>query len=172
MRASEHLRLTANSENPQPNATMRGVIDRFMEEILRPSLDVPVGGIQDQSARMGFACASGYRNSLEQYILPNWEKYEVRAFEKPEIRTSLENWFRSLLRSAKNPDGLAPKTLHHLYTAMRQVFKFAVKWGYLSLNPLAEGRVELPRAHPCGVRGCRGAGKGLDPWAGPPPGRC
>src|SRR5438874_11695775 len=48
LRASEHLRLTANSENPQPNATMRGVIDRFMEEILRPSLDVPVGGIQDQ----------------------------------------------------------------------------------------------------------------------------
>jgi len=145
LRASEGLRLAANSENPKPNATMRGLIYRFIKEILQPCLNIPLGGAQDPAARMGFSAAVGYRHFLRNYVLPKWEEYAVRDFEKPEIQSSVENWYRSLLLSANNPCGLAPKTVRYVHAAMQQVFKFGVKWGYLNFNPSSDKRIELPR---------------------------
>ena len=40
-RAAEHLRMAANAEHPRPDVTMRGLMDRYAEEILRPAL-IPV----------------------------------------------------------------------------------------------------------------------------------
>jgi integrase len=124
---------------------MRGLIDRYMREILQPCLDVPIGGVQDPAARMGFSCADSYRSYLRKYVLPRWGECDVRDFEKPEVQASVESWYRFLLLSANNPRGLAPKSVRKLHATMRQVLKFSVKWGYLKFNPCADNRIELPR---------------------------
>jgi hypothetical protein len=143
-RASEHLRMSANAENPRPNVTMRGLIDRYIKEKLEPCLDVPRGGIQVEGAQMSWGCAQRYRSVLRNWILPRWQDYAVSDFTQPHVRTAVEEWFESLWRSRKNPSGLAPKYLHYIRAVMIQAFKFAVKWGYLEQNPISEKRVELP----------------------------
>jgi integrase len=145
-RACERLRLTANPEAAaETKPTMRGVIDRYIGAVLKPCLDVPLGGMQEETARMSFQTASSYRSVLNNYVSPRWETYNVSEFESPELRAAIEEWLSRLLRSARNPDGLAPKTVRHIFTTMKLVFKFAVKWGYVEHNPMAEKRVELPR---------------------------
>jgi integrase len=145
-RASEHLRLAANPEvRTDRKTTMRGLIDRYVEEVLKPCLDVPLGGVQDESARMSCHCARSYRSVVTKYVSPRWEEYNVVRFERTEVRASIEEWLRSLLRSNRNPKGLAPKTVRSIFVVMKLIFKFAVKWGYLEQNPMAEKRVELPR---------------------------
>ena len=44
-----------------------------------------------------------------------------------------------------NPKGLARKSVRHIYAVMKLLFKYAMKWGYISRNPMADKRVELPR---------------------------
>ena len=145
-RACEHLRLVANSEANNPECpSMGGLIDRYVDEILRPCIDVPVGGVQDSAARMSVHCAKSYRSILNRWVAPRWGTYQLHRFNKPETRAAIEEWFLSLWRSEKNPKGLAPKTVRSISNAMRLTFKFAVKWGYLNENPMAEKRVELPR---------------------------
>lgn len=145
-RASEHLRLSANAETFAPECpTVGALIDRYIEEVLKPCLDVPVGGEQDSSARISFHCAKSYKSALNKWVRPRWESYRVRDFENPAVRATVEQWLSSLWRSHKNLNGLAPKTVRSIYTVMKLAFKFAVKWGYLPQNPLAEKRVELPR---------------------------
>jgi integrase len=145
-RAAEHLRLTANADNFVPECpTVGALIDRYIEEVLGPCLDVPIGGEQDSSARISFQCAKSYRSALNKWVRPRWESHRVRDFDNPAVRAMVEQWLGSLWRSQKNPNGLAPKTVRSIYTVMKLAFKFGVKWGYINQNPLAEKRVELPR---------------------------
>lgn len=144
--ACEYLRLRANSENIEPQCpTVRGLIDRYIDQVLRPCIDVPLGGVQDGSAPISFHCAKSYKSALEKWVLPRWESHQLRDFDKPATRAAVEEWFRSLWRSARNPAGLAPKTVRSIYNVMKLAFKFSVKWGYLAENPMAEKRIELPR---------------------------
>jgi integrase len=148
-RASEPYRLRANAEHPRPNATMRAFADLFMEKVLRRSLSVPIGGVQDPHARRGYKCADSYRCQLRNWILPKWKDYLVSDFERPEIWSAAEEWFESLLLSQENPGGLAPTTVKLIYATMGQLTKYAMKWGYLSLNPFAgkvgqERRIDPP----------------------------
>ena len=94
---------------------------------------------------MSFQTAGSYRSVLNKYVSPRWESYKVSEFERPQVRAAIEQWLASLLGAAGNSEGLAPKTVRHVFTTMKLVFKFAVKWGYLEQNPMAEKRVELPR---------------------------
>jgi len=145
-RACEHIRLAANAELLNPECpTVGALIDRYAEQVLRPCLDVPLGGVQDSGARISFHCAKSYNSVLNKWIRPRWESYRVRDFDKPAMRAAIEDWLESLWRSQKNPKGLAPKTVRSIYNVMKLAFKFAVKWGYLDENPMAEKRVELPR---------------------------
>ena len=143
-RASEHLRMRANVENVQPNVTMRGLVDRYLNEVLKTSLDLPVGGLINPRARVRFSAAKSARWALLHYILPAWEPYTVRDFEKPEIQASAETWFDLLLQPDDEHTGLAPKSVHRVYSVMRHLFTFAVKWGYLKFHPFSEKRVQLP----------------------------
>jgi integrase len=145
-RTCEHLRLIANTEllNPQ-NPTMGALIDRYAEQVLRPCVDISVGGVQDRAARISFHCAKSYNSVLNRWIRPRWERYRVSDFDHPTTRAAIEDWLQSLWRSQKNPKGLAPKTVRSIYSVMKLAFKFGVKWGYLAENPMAEKRVELPR---------------------------
>lgn len=149
-RACEPLRMSANAENPRPNVTMQGLIDLYIEKVIRPCLNVPIGGVQDPSARMGYSCAGNYKGQLRNWIGPRWKDYPVSDFERPEIWSAAEEWFQSLRRSANNPGGLAPKTVRVIFAVMGQLMKFAVKWGYLKQNPFAgkagqERRIDPPR---------------------------
>jgi integrase len=145
-RAAEHLRLSANAEiNNHESPTMRGLIDRYIDQVLRPCLAIAVGGTQDSASPISYHCAMSYKLVLDKWVRPRWETYRVREFEKPAIRATVEEWLRSLGRSSKNPKGLAPKTVRSIWNVMKLTFKFGVKWGYLNENPLGEKRVELPR---------------------------
>lgn len=137
--------MQANSEYPRSNVTMRGLIGRYIEEVVRPSLNVPIGGEPDDDARLAYASAIAYESQIRNHIQPAWEKYPVRDFEKPEVQALVENWLRSLRRSPNRPNGLAPQSLAHIRGVMHAIFKFAVKWGYLRFNPLSDKTVELPR---------------------------
>ncbi len=149
-RASEHFRMSANSENPRPNITMQALIDLYTERILKKCLDVPIGGTEDPDAKMGYACANNYRWHLRNRIAPHWNKYAVSDFERPEIWSAAEDWLESLKRSANNPKGLAPKSVRLIFAVMGQLMRYAVKWGYLAQNPFAgkagQGRkIDPPR---------------------------
>jgi integrase len=145
-RACEHLRLSANPETHNLECpTMAGLIGRYIEQVLNPSLDVPLGGVQEDAAALSFHCAKSYKSALNKWVRPRWESYQVREFETPAVRAAVEEWLRSLWRSPKNPNGLAPKTVRSISNVMKLTFKFGVKWGYLKENPMGEKRVELPR---------------------------
>lgn len=101
--------------------------------------------MQDSAAQLSVHSAKSYKSLLERWVRQRWENYRIRDFSKPAIRASIEEWFRSLWRSEANPTGVAPKTVRAISNVMRLTFKFAVKWGYLNENPMAEKRVELPR---------------------------
>ena len=145
-RAAEHLRLSANAEiNNHECPTMCGLIDRYIDQVLRPCLAIPVGGAQDSASPISYHCAMSYKLVLNKWVRPRWETYRVREFEKSAVRAAVEEWLRSLWRSPKNPSGLAPKTVRSIWNVMKLAFKFGVKWGYLNENPMGEKRVELPR---------------------------
>lgn len=145
-RAAEHLRLSANAEISNRDCpTMCGLIDRYIDQVLRPCLDVPVGGAQDSASPISYQCALAYKVALNKWVRPRWETCRVREFQKPSVRAAVEEWLRSLWRSPKNPNGLAPKTVRSIWNVMKLTFKFGVKWGYLNENPMGEKRVELPR---------------------------
>ncbi len=145
-RASEYLRHAANPNGRiDTNISMQGLIDRYAEEVLKPCLDVALGEAQDESAQMSCHCARTYRSVVTKHICPKWRKDQVAEFVKAEKRTAVEQWLKSLLRSKRNPKGLAPKSVRSIFLVMKLIFKYAVKWGYLEQNPMGEKRVELPR---------------------------
>lgn len=145
LRACEHLRMQANAEHPLSSVTMRGLIDRFIEEVLQPCLDVPLGGEIDEDADLQYSTARNYRSHLRCYILPRWERYRVKDFEKFEVQNSVEKWLRALKRSTKNPNGLAPKSVGQVHVTMRVLFKYGLKWGYLKFHPFSDKRVQAPK---------------------------
>jgi integrase len=61
------------------------------------------------------------------------------------MSTAIEEWLTSLVRSNQRPHGLARTSVRHIYKVMKLIFKYAVKWGYLGRNPMADKLVELPR---------------------------
>jgi integrase len=124
---------------------MGGLIDRYIEQVLRPCIDVPLGGVQDSASPISFQCAKSYRSTLNRWVRPRWESYRLSDFNKPAVRATIEEWLHSLWRSPKNVNGLAPKTVRSIWNVMKLAFKFAIKWGYLNENPMGEKRVELPR---------------------------
>jgi len=145
-RACEHVRLTANAETAASDSpTIGGLMDRYIEQILRPCFDVPLGGEQHELFADFLPLCEVVPVGIKQVGPTRWQDYRVREFEQPAMRAAIEDWLRSLWRSPKNPQGLAPKTVRSSYNVMKLIFKFAVKWGYLRENPMAEKRVELPR---------------------------
>jgi integrase len=149
-RACEHLRMQANAESVRVQVTMRGLIDFYHENVLQPCLDVPIGGNQDVDAAMGFNTARDRKYLLRGWVGPSWEDKLVSDFERPEVCSVADEWFKSLKRSVKNPLGLAPLYVRNIFSAMNELFKCAVKRGYLSQNPIAKGVISLPRG--CSLR--------------------
>jgi hypothetical protein len=117
-----------------------------IDQVLRPCLVVPVGGAQDSASSISYQRALAYRVALDKWVRQRWEECRVRESEKPTVRAAVEEWLRSLWRSPKNPNGLAPKTVRSIWNVMKVTFKFGVKSGHLIESPMGEKRVELPHA--------------------------
>jgi integrase len=156
-RAAEPYRRIANAEdaNAVPPPTIEALIGRYEKTKLpeRPKLatkDTPV----PETLEMSTHCADSYRSVIKCWIRPRWLRrndgspYLVRDFEHITMSTSIEDWLVSLVRSNKNPKGLARKSVRHIFAVMKVIFKHAVKWGYLKRSPMGnkyEKLVELPR---------------------------
>ena len=72
----------------------------------------------------------------------------MQEFSDVRMSAEIEHWLRSLLKSERNPTGLEKKTVHHLFTTLKAIFKYSVKWGCLARSPMGNRdlkRVELPR---------------------------
>jgi hypothetical protein len=72
------------------------LIDRYIEEVLKPCLNLPVGGKQDEAAQLSFHCAKCYKSLLDRWVRPRWQNFDLRQFEQPATRAAIEQWFRSL----------------------------------------------------------------------------
>ena len=68
------------------------LIDRYIEQVLCPCLDVPIGTAQDDTAAISYHCAMSYKSVLIKWLKPRWEKYLITEFNKPEIRATIEEW--------------------------------------------------------------------------------
>jgi integrase len=152
-RAAEPYRLTLNREvRDVPPPTMEALIERYLTTKLPPQ-GAPDGKDTEVPERTEISehCARCYRSAIKLHIRPRWTSrpdgrpYMVRDFEHVTMSTAIEEWLAGLIRSKQNPKGLAPKTVRHVFTLMKLIFKYAVKWGYLNRNPMAEKLVELPR---------------------------
>jgi integrase len=120
--------------------TVAGLLDRYLQEAITPCINIPLGGLDE--GKMSSLCAKAYRANINNWLRPRWGRYLVTDFLQPQVRTAAEEWLESLLRSERNSHGLAPKTVHGIGTLFRQIFRRAVKWGYLENNPL--DFVDLP----------------------------
>jgi len=157
-RVAEPYRLIINHENPEGSSpTMEALIDRYQLTKLpaRTKLanqHTPVPGRWELSQHH----AASVRSAVKCWIGPKWTKrpdgtpYLVRDFESIAMSTAIEDWLASLVGSAENPGGLAGTSVRHIFTVMKVIFKYAVKWGYISHNPMGTGKngdklVELPR---------------------------
>jgi integrase len=162
-KAVMRLLLSINSETPPTESvTMTALIERFIKEML--PIDQPLternGALHDEN-RISTHSAKCYKSLLNCWIKPKWaeveingritKRYLVKDFEERAMSAAIEKWLHSLMKSRTNPKGLAPLSVHHVYNAMRQLFRYAVKWGYIERNPVGGSKkegtnmIDLPR---------------------------
>jgi integrase len=152
-RKAEAHRLIANRENPEVGAvTMNALIDRYLITNVPTERPLADSYVQPpQGDEMSLQCARSYRSYIERWIRPRWavrengDPYLASDFEHITMSNAIEEWLRSLPKSDRNPSGLAPKTVRGIFVVMKLIFKYAVKWGYISKNPLGNKLVDLPR---------------------------
>lgn len=119
-KASEHLRLTANSENPAARTiTFGALLDRYTKE--------------EMPERHSTSLA--YRSYINNHIRPKWGVFPLSRLVVRGASFSVEQWLKSL--------DLAPKTKGNIRNVMAVVFNCAMRWGIVDLgvNPIALVRV-------------------------------
>jgi integrase len=119
-RASEHLRLTANSDNPRARSlTFGALLDRYEKE------EMP----ERHSTNMA------YRSYIETHIRPRWANLPLSKLLAKGAPFTVEQWLKSL--------DLAPKTKGNIRNVMAVIFNCAMRWGIIDLgiNPLSLVRV-------------------------------
>ena len=120
LKASEHLRLTANSENPRARTLSFGaLLDRYMKE------EMP----ERHSTNLA------YRSYIETHIRPRWANLPLSKLVAKGAPFTVEQWLKSL--------DLAPKTRGNIRNVMAVIFNCAMRWGIIDLgiNPLSLVRV-------------------------------
>lgn len=140
-RAADGYRLSANREtNHVAAVTMAGLLDRYERECVTPFVEVPIGGLDNR--RPSVQCARGYRSVIRKWVRPKWGVRPLADFDEPHVRSAIEEWLASLLKSDRSSTGLAPKSVRGIWSLMKLMFRKAVKWGYLTTNPM--DNVDLP----------------------------
>jgi len=121
LKASEHLRLTANVENPAfRTISFGGLLDRYIKE------EMP----ERHSTNLA------YRSYIEMHIRPKWADWPLTKFAAQGVSFTVEQWLKSL--------DLAPKTNGNIRNVMAVVFNCAMRWGILNLgaNPMSLVRIK------------------------------
>ena len=120
-KASEHLRLTANSDNPGAlDLTFGAILDRYTNE------EMP----ERHSTNLS------YRSYIETHIRPRWAHVPINKLVARGASFTVEMWLKSL--------DLAPKTKGNIRNVMAVVFNCAMRWGIIEqgINPLSLVRVK------------------------------
>ncbi len=120
-RASEYLRLTANSDNPGAlRLTFGALLDRYAKE------EMP----ERHSTNLA------YRSYIETHIRPRWANLPLNKLVAKGAPFTVEMWLKSL--------NLAPKTKGNIRNVMAVVFNCAMRWGIIEqgINPLSLVRVK------------------------------
>jgi len=120
LRASEHLRLTANSDNPTSRTiTFGALLERYLAEELPER----------------HSTSLAYRSYIETHIRPKWADYSLHRMVARGSAFTIEDWLRSL--------SLAPKTKGNIRNVMSVIFACAMRWGLIDLqqNPVCLVRV-------------------------------
>ena len=121
LKASEHLQLTANSDNPNSRSMTFGtLLDRYVAE------EMP----ERHSTNLA------YLSYIDVHIRPKWSDWPLRKFSNRGAPFTIEQWFKTC--------NLAPKTKGNIRNVMSVIFKCAMRWGLvdLGLNPMALVRVK------------------------------
>lgn len=121
LKASEHLRLTANSDNPRGQVlTFSALLDRYRKE------EMP----ERHSTNLT------YRSYIETHIRPKWADVPVSKLVARGAPFVVEQWLKSL--------NLAPKTKGNIRNVMAVVLSCAMRWGFIDqgINPLSLVRVK------------------------------
>lgn len=114
---AEHLRLSANPENPRAQTISFGaLVDRYIGEEL---------------PQLRHSTAKAYRSHINNHIKPKWGEHpigKVKAF-------AVEEWLKSL--------PIAPKTRGNIHAVMRVLFDCAMRWELIEIgdNPMRLVRV-------------------------------
>ena len=120
-KASEHMRLTANSDNPRARTlTFGALLDRYAKE------EMP----ERHSTNLA------YRSYIETHIRPKWADLPLSKLVANGAPFTVEEWLKSL--------DLAPKTKGNIRNVMAVVFNCAMRWGLIDrgTNPLSLVRVK------------------------------
>jgi integrase len=120
-KASEHLRLTANTDNPGAlDLTFGALLDRYIKE------EMP----ERHSTNLA------YRSYIETHIRPRWAHLPLRKLVARGASFTVEMWLKSL--------DLAPKTKGNIRNVMAVVFNCAMRWGIIEqgINPVSLVRVK------------------------------
>lgn len=121
MKASEHLRLNANPDNPIGRTiTFGALLDRYV--------------LEEMPER--HSTNNAYRSYIETHIRPKWEEYPLTKMVQRGASFAMEQWLKSLK--------LAPKTKGNIRHVMAVIFKCAMRWGFIDLdtNPMTMVRVK------------------------------
>jgi integrase len=117
VKAAEHLRSVANSDQPTRQApTFGALIDRYEREAMPQR----------------HSTADSYSAWIRAYIRPKWADYKIDEVQSGNV----EAWLRSL--------PLAPKSLNNIRWIMSKLLKCAMRWNLmpLSINPMS--LIEIP----------------------------
>jgi integrase len=121
LKASEHLQLTANSDNPTSGSIAFGpLLDRYTKE------EMPERHSTNEA----------YRSYIETHIRPKWSDWTLRQLTNKGTSFTIEQWLKSL--------DLAPKTKGNIRNVMAVIFNCAMRWGLIELgiNPVSHVRVK------------------------------
>lgn len=117
LKASEHLRMTANPDKAiQRGVTFGALLDRYEAEEM-PSR---------------FSTRRGYKSNIQAHIRPKWADYAIEEI-KP---FAVESWLKGLK--------LSPKTRGNIKTIMSAVMGCAIRWEMLPMgvNPMSLVRIQ------------------------------
>jgi integrase len=117
LKASEHLRMTANPDKAiQRGVTFGALLDRYEAEEM-PSR---------------FSTRRGYKSNIQAHIRPKWAEYAIEEI-KP---FAVESWLKDLK--------LSPKTRGNIKTIMSAVMGCAIRWEMLPMgvNPMSLVRIK------------------------------
>lgn len=120
LKASEHMRLSANSETPTRRAISFGALVKRYQDDELPSR---------HSTRLA------YTSYLEQHIIPKWSEYSLTRMIAPGAPFMIEEWFKTL--------HLAPKTKGNIKNVMAVIFDCGMRWGLMGIGASPMGLVRI-----------------------------